>query len=187
MEQCILWIHEQLGLKYIPGFTGVEWWVHKRKVGEEYMRFHFDKDEGEWASNAKMKHPVISSVFYITQAGGATLIVSQEANPTMTRLLPARPLGGFESSPRENSLLVFPGSLLHGVLPATNIPVLKDGKIQWMCPEFLGEWRVTLLMNWWDSPLNDESCRQLRDADAKTTGNSLSMTARYGRCVHSDM
>ena len=53
---------------------------------------------------------VLSSVLYLTDGGGPTLVLQQSAGGA-----PAEQ--GCLSTPRRNTLLCFPGHCLHGVLP----------------------------------------------------------------------
>jgi hypothetical protein len=53
---------------------------------------------------------VLSSVLYLTDGGGPTLVLEQSAGGALAPQ-------GFLSTPRCNTLLCFTGHCLHGVLP----------------------------------------------------------------------
>ena len=52
---------------------GAEWWVQIRS-NDEGISFHYDKDEGLASIKGIMKHPAVSTVTYVTDAGAPTLI-----------------------------------------------------------------------------------------------------------------
>ena len=89
--------------------TYVEWWAHTRRRGDGHA-LHYDSVPG-LTEGAPPRHPLASTVTFLeASVGGPTLIFDQTvANKRSTRawVAPARP----------NRLLVFDGSLLHGVLP----------------------------------------------------------------------
>lgn len=81
--------------------------------------------------NSEVTHPLVSSVLYLTggpnevsssneirlsPTGGSTIVFSQE--PTSKTYAKTAYVG----SPKDNSYMIFPGNLLHGVLPCPGIP-----------------------------------------------------------------
>ncbi|KAL3789838.1 hypothetical protein ACHAW5_011261 [Stephanodiscus triporus] len=113
-----------------PRIVGAEWWVHTRPVGANLgHQVHFDTDESLLNRERKVTHPIVSSVLYLTGAGrdrevggnaappavsaGSTVVFDQtpESTDVASR--------AWVSHPRDNAFMVFPGNLLHGVLPCT--------------------------------------------------------------------
>ena len=110
-----------------PQIVGAEWWVHTRPLGANLgHQLHFDTDECLLNREGRVTHPSISSVMYLTGAGwdrrdagdpstaaaaGATVVFDQ--TPESKEVAP----GAWVSHPRDNAFMIFPGNLLHGVLP----------------------------------------------------------------------
>lgn len=103
--------------------VGVEWWVHTRPTGNNLGHpLHFDTDESLLA-RGKVSHPDVSSVLYLTGAerdketnsasAGPTIVFDQTPDSTTVASK------AWISKPKDNSFLVFPGNLLHGVLPCS--------------------------------------------------------------------
>ncbi|MDQ3364476.1 MAG: 2OG-Fe(II) oxygenase family protein [Myxococcota bacterium] len=106
-------------------FIGAEWWLRATPTDTGFP-FHFDRDEGIRSS---IVSPGLASILYLSNAGGPTVIL--DATPTRT----SAPKAGIAVHPRPGRLGMFPGTLLHGVLPGRP-----------------GRWpRVTMLVNWWRS------------------------------------
>jgi hypothetical protein len=104
----------------MPNLVGVEWWIHSRPLTEK-MHFHFDRDEILWERDNIMVHPTISSILYVTDTGGATLILDQKYDPVSGGFAPPHPDTGFVMETSENCFVMFPGELFHGVLPAGRV------------------------------------------------------------------
>lgn len=134
---------------------GLEWWVHSRPAGGK-MHFHFDRDEGLWEEENLMRHPVLSSVLYISDIGGPTLIVHQQCDQTHTSLIPGEPEGGtlFEVDP--NCWATFDGSLLHGVCNTAQCE-RRCRDLELDDPGVYDDdddpRRITLLVNFWDKEI----------------------------------
>jgi hypothetical protein len=107
---------------------GYEWWVHTRPVIANLgHNLHFDTDESLLAQEGKIMHPILSSVLYLTSGStdnttddghvgagagaGATIILNQTPNADQVAT------SCWKSVPQDNTFMVFPGNLLHGVLP----------------------------------------------------------------------
>ena len=106
-------------------FIGAEWWL-RATTADTGFPFHFDRDEGIRSS---IVSPDLASILYLSSAGGPTVIL--DATPSRT----AAPKAGIAVHPRPGRFGMFPGTLLHGVLPTRP-----------------GRWpRVTMLVNWWRS------------------------------------
>jgi len=106
-------------------FIGAEWWLRATTTDTGFP-FHFDRDEGVRSS---IVSPELASILYLSNAGGPTVIL--DATPSRR----SAPTAGIAVHPRPGRFGVFPGTLLHGVLPGPP-----------------GRWpRVTMLVNWWRS------------------------------------
>ena len=96
-----------------------EWWTHSRSNEANLGHMlHFDTDEADLEGKQEQKdgmhHPLISSVLHITgesHSSGATIILDQ--TPESQHAAPIC----WQSVPQENTYMIFPGNLLHGVLP----------------------------------------------------------------------
>ena len=111
--------------------VGAEWWVHTRPIQANLgHNLHFDTDEVLLAKDGTISHPVVSSVLYLTgnndtaghtnntiSPAGSTIVLNQTPDSTT----PATTC--YSCPPRDNTFLVFPGAMLHGVLPC---PVTQD-------------------------------------------------------------
>jgi hypothetical protein len=105
---------KQLDEETAASICGFEWWVHTRPIQANLgHNLHFDTDEALLSQEGKITHPLVSSVLYLTggNQGGATIVLDQtpdsETNAEQC----------WRSVPTDNSFMVFPGNLLHGVLP----------------------------------------------------------------------
>uniref|UniRef100_A0A7S1BWQ1 Uncharacterized protein n=1 Tax=Corethron hystrix TaxID=216773 RepID=A0A7S1BWQ1_9STRA len=138
-----------LGPAAADSVRGYEWWVHTRPVGGANLghQLHFDTDEAlleqeapvrrrdEGDQNAKIdtrsvRYPLCSTVLYLTEdkeeeeeedsnkgtggGAGATLIFDQVAESETDGTM------AWVGIPRARHLLMFPGNLLHGVLPCSH-------------------------------------------------------------------
>ncbi|CAE8638543.1 unnamed protein product, partial [Polarella glacialis] len=155
----------------IPGIFGsskrrvasVEWWAHLRPAGvASGHQMHFDLDEaslGSLPDGAAPSSPLVSCVLYLT---GPTVDISGKADDAMaSTLVTDQALGtskgarkGWLCSPRLNRLLLFDGSLLHGVIPG--LPkgqTPKRPRPSQTSSEVPVQERVTLMFGLWgDSP-----------------------------------
>ena len=106
-------------------FIGAEWWLRATSTDTGFP-FHFDRDEGIRSS---IVSPDLASILYLSDAGGPTVIL--DATPSRR----SAPNAGIAVNPRRGRFGLFPGTLLHGVLPGR--------PSRWP--------RVTMLVNWWRS------------------------------------
>jgi hypothetical protein len=153
-------------------FVGAEWWVQRRAVTNS-LDFHFDIDSCMMHSKKIMRSPDISSIFYLSDVGGPTVVLDQRLGEGMLwghRLLPANATCTHLIFPTPNQYAIFPGACLHGVMPDILASDSADGN-----SDVIGEvdQRMTLLVNWWweDRPLepcyanvNDEMAERLARA-----------------------
>lgn len=93
--------------------VGVEWWVHTRPEGRSVGHpLHFDTEEVT-LMRGELLHPLVSSVTYVQGsevAGDPTVILQQTAADDHASWAAV-------SHPKIGATLLFPGNLLHGVLP----------------------------------------------------------------------
>ena len=124
---------------YLPDIhavTGAEWWLLSVSASKG-LPWHFDIDL-ERARQSKRAHPLISSVLYLTEEGGPTVVAEQRSDDHGERV-PRYPSRCYVFTPKLNRFSAFSGDLWHGVAAAatTNQPTV----------------RRTLLVNWWrDAP-----------------------------------
>lgn len=78
-------------------------------------------------------------------------------------------VGGYLVYPIPNSMVIFPGHWLHGVLPVAETQTENEQQTD----------RITLLMNIWGEQLQDPSCLTLTDEHTE----SRDMQHRYGSPV----
>jgi hypothetical protein len=103
--------------------VGAEWWMRVQEADRSFL-FHFDRDE---AVKDSVVSPRTSSILYLSDVGGPTLIVDHEPGG-------AAPLSARAVHPRHGRFATFPGTLFHGVLPGSS-----------SC------WpRVAMFVNWWE-------------------------------------
>ena len=106
---------------------GFEWWAHTRPIRANVgHNLHFDTDEAILAQEGLITHPILSSVLYLTggcDGAGATVLLNQtpdsETNPDWC----------WKAYPQDNSFLLFPGNLLHGVLPCEGVKRANDNSM----------------------------------------------------------
>jgi len=132
-----------------PHFKGFEWWVQVIKPGEP-LGFHVDKDESVASNKHYLVHPIWSSVFYVTDVGGGTLIPDQWS-PAGSGYEPEQPSKGWWVFPEQNKFMTFNGSLLHGVIP---------GK-----PNGRETERITFLVNFWAEKPEAPNCELIDHED----------------------
>lgn len=98
--------------------VGYEWWVHTRPVAANLgHNLHFDTDEALLKSQKQVTHPIVSTVLYLdgmVGKSGPTIVLNQnsaENAPNADKV--------WRNDPHPNSYLLFPGNMLHGVLPCS--------------------------------------------------------------------
>jgi len=130
------------------GIAGGEWWVQLRNSNEN-IGFHVDKDEGIASEEQWMKMPVLSTITYLTNTGGPTLVLDQSSNRGGNVQTPELPVSGVLVYPKKNRHVLFRGNLQHGV-------VGEFGAKR-------GSQRVTFLVNWWDQKPMSPYCMSIDD------------------------
>mmetsp|Transcript_24225 Transcript_24225/g.52770 ORF Transcript_24225/g.52770 Transcript_24225/m.52770 type:complete len:684 (-) Transcript_24225:1087-3138(-) len=99
---------------------GAEWWTHHRPIEANLgHQLHFDTDEALLAQEQAVTHPILSSVLYLrggstghaVSPAGSTIVFDQtpDSEQVASKV--------WTSQPRNNTFMIFPGDLLHGVLP----------------------------------------------------------------------
>ena len=112
--------------------VGAEWWAHTRPIQANLgHNLHFDTDEGGLADRKLVSHPIVSSVLYLTSGkqdngsngtsstAGATIVLDQ--TPDAKTVADSC----WICTPKDNSFMLFPGNLLHGVLPCPGTAELR--------------------------------------------------------------
>ncbi len=129
--------------RFVPeDFVGAEWWFRATTPDTEFP-FHFDRDE---AIRRSIVSPDLATILYLSNAGGPTVIL--DAKPSRR----TAPTAGVAIHPQAGRFGMFPGTLLHGVLPGR--------PSRWP--------RVTLLVNWWRTvPRMERSREQLPPASGR--------------------
>jgi hypothetical protein len=123
--------------------AGVEWWLSRMDPTDVRVDFHQDRDEKLALRTGQLVHPRISSVLFLNRVRGGALVVTREKpDPENPSLAPSRLDTADLVAPRPNRLVVFDGTLTHGVLDAENR--IPDGRLPGRARQ-----RRTLVMNWW--------------------------------------
>ncbi|CAE7457047.1 P4H11 [Symbiodinium natans] len=120
--------------------SSVEWWAHTRPAGSgSGHQLHYDLDEVSLPSlkeGSLPHHPLVSCVLYLSCGSAATasttLVTDQTLKPG------SRASRGWLCEPRVNRVLLFDGSLLHGVIPNLALQATDPS-----------EPRVTLMLGLW--------------------------------------
>ena len=159
------------------GIAGGEWWVQRRHTSEN-IGFHIDKDEGIASEEQWMKMPVLSTVTYLTDVGGPTLVLEQASNRGGNRQEPELPVRGVLVYPKRNRHMLFPGNMQHGVVGefALRQPQ-QDGGVGGGSSE-----RITFLVNWWDKKPMSPYCMEISDdtAERHIRANALRSSTAAG-------
>jgi len=78
VEQTIQSLYTML-LSHHPSLAlchGAEWWVHKRRHGDAHQ-LHYDTDENFLKKDGRVRHPLLSSVLFLSSCGGPLLVANQ--------------------------------------------------------------------------------------------------------------
>jgi hypothetical protein len=140
---------------------GAEWWIQIRS-GKESISFHYDKDEALASNKGVMKHPLVSTITYLTDIGAPTLILNQ-TTPDGNHEIPLIPNQGMLSYPKVNRHTIFKGDLQHGVVGSASTKFSSKSN----------EKRITLLINWWHEMPAVPNTIEITDNMAKSFGWSF--------------
>jgi len=120
------------------GYLGAEWWTQSR-LADDPKEYHLDtaitwcRDNG-WAEDllsACHFYPAIGTVTYFGEGGGPTAVFNQ--NMSKYGINPVLPEEVAVVYPKQNRMMLFDGTLYHGVLKTNEIKTLRS----------------TLLVNYW--------------------------------------
>lgn len=149
-------------------FVGAEWWVQHRPPMAS-QSFHFDFDQALYHRGGGLQYPTWSSVLYLSEVGGPTVVIEQRAEPqqhgwwssfwhrgrshieqsdstpALLQLVPQEADEADVLYPTLGMYALFHGDRLHGVLPP-----MQGEEAQGM--------RTTLLVNWWMKEPEPPSC-----------------------------
>lgn len=126
--------HKDYPNGYPDNFVGMEWWTQVKNTSDD-ITFHYDKDEGLCSRKSKYVFPLKSTITYLTDIGGPTVIFSDENYNK-----------GHLSYPKINKHVQFKGSSLHGVMGSLGEKKKSNKK------------RVTLLINYWHYQPEKPNC-----------------------------
>eukprot|EP00040_Diaphanoeca_grandis_P029264 m.171090 g.171090 ORF g.171090 m.171090 type:complete len:333 (+) comp31632_c1_seq1:671-1669(+) len=123
----------------------------------ESIGFHYDKDEGVASHQMRMVFPELSTVTYLTSAGGPTFVMNMTTKDGNTNN-PTVPTDGYLSYPRTGKHTLFDGGYMHGVVGnlASTTQSSSSGR------------RITLLINWWSRKPQPPNCRTLTPHEVET-------------------
>mmetsp|Transcript_32553 Transcript_32553/g.92318 ORF Transcript_32553/g.92318 Transcript_32553/m.92318 type:complete len:313 (+) Transcript_32553:369-1307(+) len=154
--------------------AGAEWWVQRRPTHRN-LEFHFDVDSCLLHNSSRFRCPSIASILYLSDAGGPTAILHQAAAKGYLwgyRLSPGAAGRCDLIFPSRSLYAVFPGSLLHGVLPDLRHaggPLGGQGVPTAAQAEGEDGMRTTLLVNWWfGEPPSSPCCAPVSDSMAES-------------------
>jgi hypothetical protein len=180
-------VETHLGGPTADGICGFEWWIHTRPIQANLgHNLHFDTDEALLSQSQQITHPIASCVLYLTggekdenddtgtgDGGGSTIVLDQTPESTEVAQV------AWKAVPRDNQVLVFPGNLLHGVLPCPgkqpNVAVTEDNPKTETTPDVNSLWkaepknegkdlpnkhRLTLLIGFWTRRVPDQMKQQ---------------------------
>ena len=121
-----------MGVDALRGATvgGLEWWLQEQWPEDQPKELHTDKAVGVTDAELTTRHPILSSVTYLSRSGGPTAVFKGR-----TAAL------GF---PSPSSLLLFEGDLPHCVLHTPPAPLGAQPTE--------AHPRRTLLVNFWATP-----------------------------------
>lgn len=96
--------------------VGAEIWTQIRKL-DAGMHLHFDRDEKLYNDHNELITPFISSVVYLTDIGGPTIILEQQpgvsffnhTTPIWTPFSPTKAEAGYAVYPHKNRCVFFQG------------------------------------------------------------------------------
>ena len=124
-------------------FAGCEFWIQDVCSDELPKAYHTDCDQPRFDENAGefvKNHPLVSTVFYATDLGGATVVFDDSLKSTKRAVV----------SPKVNRVLAFRGDLVHGVCKG---PLYDENGCLYQ--------RVTLLVNFWEKDKRPRCARDL--------------------------
>ena len=163
VEAWIQWLYDQqwAGREGRSDIVGAEWWAHRRGSSHVGHRLHWDTDESiseTQKSNNCSRFPVESSVLFLSDGGGATVVLDQRLGEGLGH-------DAWAVAPREGRFMAFNGNSLHGVMP-------------W-CGEFCSP-RLTLMVGWWSHVIQPPEGAQLGPCMRLPRGDLPQWTTQFG-------
>ena len=133
---------------------GYEWWFHTRPHGTNLgHQLHFDTDEALLEQDKIVEFPISASVTYLNEENdtapyGATILFDQ------TPYVKENANTAWICAPKSRNFMLFPGDLLHGVLPCTDNTNHDDDKA---ADDDGGQehHRLTFMVNFWSYRIPD--------------------------------
>ncbi len=125
--------------------AGVEWWLGRMNTRDVPLDFHHDRDLSLFEQTGRLAHPKWSSVLYLNEVTGGSLVVTDQRllrRGEELRLSPPEAGSSDVVRPAANRFVVFPGNLFHGVLDADD--AVPHGTLAGKA-----EWRLSVVLNWW--------------------------------------
>jgi hypothetical protein len=159
-------VQSVLSEEQMKTLKGYEWWVHTRPHGANLgHQLHFDTDEALLEQDGIVDIPMCATVLYLSEdladatQHGATVLFDQNPRSKQNAEI------AWICKPKARSFLVFPGDLLHGVLPCAaapneesdlpqpNVKRLRRGEIprRTLVPPH----RLTFMVNFWATRIPD--------------------------------
>jgi hypothetical protein len=147
-----------------------EWWAHCRPHSSGHQ-LHFDSDD---EGRGGVRNPIVSTVIFLSTSnriGGPTLVTNQAF---VSRKLADR---GWLAHPADNRIVMFDGSVLHGVIPGHGVP---DQQLQHEGDGGDGR-RITLMIAFWKDaiarPGNSPGANRLFPQTCPTSTSTTSTIA----------
>ena len=126
--------------------AGAEWWLSRMRTTDVRVDFHRDRDEVLATRGGPDVHPLFSSILYLNRARGGLLAVTEQPLAPENPACAPWPLDADLVRPAPNRWVVFPGTLVHGVLDAESaIPTRRLAGTSRL--------RLAVVVNWWDHRL----------------------------------
>jgi hypothetical protein len=130
IEQYILELYRLVQIEFPEKAERIkiaEWWAHCRPHSMGHQMHYDSENEG----NGEIRHPILSSVLYLSECGGPTLVTNQ---------IMGGPLAdkGYMIFPQINRVGIFDSKYLHGVVPGRGNKMVRER-------------RCTLMVGFWDS------------------------------------
>jgi hypothetical protein len=129
IEQYILEMYELIQIEFPEKADKIrvaEWWAHCRPHSMGHQMHYDSENEGE----GEIRHPILSSVLYLTECGGPTLVTNQVMGGPLASK-------GYMIYPEVNRVGIFDSKYLHGVVPGRG-------------PKMVHERRCTFMIGFWD-------------------------------------
>jgi hypothetical protein len=130
VDQYILELYKVIQMEFPDKASNIriaEWWAHCRPHSMGHQMHYDSENEG----NGEIRHPILSSVLYLSECGGPTLVTNQVMGGPLADK-------GFMIFPQVNRVGIFDAKFLHGVVPGRGRKMVRDR-------------RCTFMVGFWDS------------------------------------